>query len=169
MDTRPGLARDKLAHRTVLQVKLLDRQKRFFKRKRKLRKKKARGGEGGERGVTRVVASRYESEDECPGDSEESDTDHELGHNNNKPGLGLEPGGGLGAMSRKQCAKTRATLAGDQLENNQKGELVCLTCLKKFSNVQNLRYPSDSIMPMPRMYRCRYLNQVNLSSSIFDL
>ena len=43
-------------------------------------------------------------------------------------------------MSRRQCAKTRATLAGDQLENNQKGELVCLTCLKKFSNVQNLRY-----------------------------
>ena len=35
--------------------------------------------------------------------------------------------------------KTRNALAEEQLENNSKGELACLTCLKTFSNIQNLR------------------------------
>jgi len=42
-------------------------------------------------------------------------------------------------LSRKLFAKTRQTLAEEQLDNNSKGELVCLTCLKRFSNIQNLR------------------------------
>ena len=75
----------------------------------------------------------YQTEDECPGDSEESDSEKEDAreNNNNKAETAVN--------TRRQCAKTRTTLAENQLENNERGELVCLTCLKQFSNVQNLR------------------------------
>ena len=72
---------------------------------------------------------RFESSDSCLGDSEKSDSDSEE-RSEGEPEV---------KVSRKQCAKTRHSLAEDQLENNRKGELVCLTCLKKFSNIQNLR------------------------------
>lgn len=78
---------------------------------------------------------KYESEDECLGDSEKSDdSDCDLEKNNNKRIPSPEP-----PVLRKQCSLTRQSLAEDQLENNRRGELVCLTCLKKFSNIQNLR------------------------------
>jgi len=70
-----------------------------------------------------------ESESDCFGDSEQSDSEDDSENVRIVSPV---------TMSRKEFAKTRQTLAEEQLENN-KGELVCLTCLKRFSNVQNLR------------------------------
>ena len=75
------------------------------------------------------LSRKLDSSDSCLGDSEKSDSDSEEGE---------EPEPEV-KLWRRQCAKTRLSLAEDQLENNRKGELVCLTCLKKFSNIQNLR------------------------------
>ena len=75
------------------------------------------------------LSRKFDSSDSCLGDSEKSDSDSEEGE---------EPEPEV-KLWRRQCAKTRQSLAEDQLENNRKGELVCLTCLKKFSNIQNLR------------------------------
>lgn len=122
----------KYKSKKLMQYKLLDRQKRHFKRKRKLRRKKLPGS-GEVFSQKSSVVNDYQTEDECPGDSEESDSDTEEAreNNNNKAEAAVSV--------RRQCAKTRTTLAENQLENNERGELVCLTCLKQFSNVQNLR------------------------------
>ena len=77
------------------------------------------------------LSRKFESSDSCLGDSEKSDSDSEEGEEP-EPEVKVK-------VWRRQCAKTRQSLAEDQLENNRKGELVCLTCLKKFSNIQNLR------------------------------
>eukprot|EP00090_Calanus_glacialis_P040307 TRINITY_DN7025_c0_g1_i2.p1 TRINITY_DN7025_c0_g1~~TRINITY_DN7025_c0_g1_i2.p1 ORF type:complete len:631 (+),score=152.48 TRINITY_DN7025_c0_g1_i2:29-1921(+) len=71
-----------------------------------------------------------ESDSDCFGDSELSDSEDDS--ENVKHFSALK-------VPRKLFAKTRQTLAEEQLENNSKGELVCLTCLKRFSNIQNLR------------------------------
>ena len=77
------------------------------------------------------LSRKFESSDSCLGDSEMSDSASEEGEEP-EPEVKVK-------VWRRQCAKTRQSLAEDQLENNRKGELVCLTCLKKFSNIQNLR------------------------------
>ena len=81
-----------------------------------------------------LLITNFQSESECLGDSEKSDSGEE------------EEGEIEVKVSRKQCAKTRQSLAEDQLENNRKGELVCLTCLKKFSNIQNLRWTKENFV-----------------------
>ena len=109
--------------------RLHDRSNRFFKRKRRL----ARIGANHTNKLK--LFPKYESEDECLGDSEKSDdSDCDLEKNNNKRIPSPEP-----PVLRKQCSLTRQSLAEDQLENNRRGELVCLTCLKTLSNIQNLR------------------------------
>lgn len=107
----------------ILQQTRRDRQHRFYKRKRKLARKKPRPLQS----LQPQLTTNLQSDSECLGDSEKSDSDRS------------EEGECEVKVSRKQCAKTRQSLAEDQLENNRKGELVCLTCLKKFSNIQNLR------------------------------
>ena len=106
-----------------------DRQPRFQRRKRKLSRVKA-GAPREPRHEEKLQRDRkIESSDSCLGDSEKSDSDSD-DRSEGEPEV---------KVSRKQRAKTRHSLAEDQLENNRKGELVCLTCLKKFSNIQNLR------------------------------
>ena len=77
-----------------------------------------------------LITTNYESQSECFGDSEKSDSDDDSVNASHVADL---------KVSRKMFAKTRQSLAEEQLENNSKGELVCLTCLKRFSNIQNLR------------------------------
>ena len=122
----------KYKSKKLVQYKLLDRQKRHFKRKRKLHKRQ-KVLVCGDVLSHKTVVNDYQTEDDCPGDFEESDSEREEARedNNNKAEAAVSV--------RRQCAKTRTTLAENQLENNEKGELVCLTCLKQFSNVQNLR------------------------------
>ena len=129
-------------NRKLIQEKLFERQRRYFKRKRKLRTKKKRSlketlsiRSGGE--VRRLDFS----DDDCPGDSEESDSDEENHENNNK--INNDTTEAVTEVTRKQFSKTRQSLAEDQLENNKKGDLVCLTCLKTFANIQNLRWIID--------------------------
>jgi hypothetical protein len=57
-----------------MQYKLLDRQKRHFKRKRKLQRKKLTCVDEVFSQKSSVV-NDYQTEDECPGDSEESDSE----------------------------------------------------------------------------------------------
>ena len=105
-------------------LKLIGRQKRFLKRRRKLQKVTLKTKRTLSSNLPKKV--KYESEDDdCPGDLEESDDDH-------LPRRKFE-------VSKRLCSETRISLAEDQLENNKKGQLVCLTCLKPFSNIQNLR------------------------------
>ena len=111
----------------ILQQTRRDRQHRFYKRKRKLAMKKPKP-------LQPLLITNFQSESECLGDSEKSDSGEE------------EEGEIEVKVSRKQCAKTRQSLAEDQLENNRKGELVCLTCLKKFSNIQNLRWTKENFV-----------------------
>ena len=116
----------------LLQQTRRERQPRFHRRKRKLSRVKP-GPPREPRQEDRLKLSRkFDSSDSCLGDSEKSDSDSDEGEEE-------EEGEPEVKVSRKQCAKTRHSLAEDQLENNRKGELVCLTCLKKFSNIQNLR------------------------------
>ena len=117
----------KYKSKKLVQYRLLDRQKRYFKRKRKLCQKKLHGNNVFSQ---KNVVNDYETEDDCLGDSEESDTEDV--RENNKAEVTVR-------RQSLQCAKTRMTLAENQLENNEQGDLVCLTCLKRFSNVQNLR------------------------------
>ena len=72
----------------------------------------------------------FESESDCLGNSELSHSEDDSENVKHISPL---------KVPRKLFAKTRQTLAEEQLENNDKGELVCLTCLKRFSNIQNLR------------------------------
>ena len=124
-------------NRKLIQEKLFERQRRYFKRKRKLRTKKKRSSKE----IPLIVRSgddlrRFDnSDDDCPGDSEESDSDEE----NHKDNINRDAIEAVAGVTRKQCSRTRQSLAEDQLENNKKGDLVCLTCLKKFANIQNLR------------------------------
>ena len=113
----------------LLQQTRRDRQPRFHRRKRKLSRVKPGGPREPRLEEKLKFSRRFDSSDSCLGDSEKSDSASEEG----------EEGEPEVKVSRKQCAKTRHSLAEDQLENNRKGELVCLTCLKKFSNIQNLR------------------------------
>merc|ERR1719427_2345700 len=74
--------------------------------------------------------THMESDSDCFGDSEESESeDDSVNVKITSPEK----------ITRKEFAKTRQTLAEEQLVNNNKGELVCLTCLRRFSNIQNLR------------------------------
>ena len=70
------------------------------------------------------LSRRFDSSDSCLGDSEKSDSDSDEG----------EEGEPEVKVSRKQCAKTRHSLAEDQLENNRKGELEM-----KQQEVENMR------------------------------
>ena len=125
-------------NRKLLQEKLFERQRRYFKGKRKLRTKKKRNSK--ETPLSKRSGDdlrRFNhSDDDCPGDSEESDSDEENHENNNDKKDATEA---VAGVTRKQCSRTRQSLAEDQLENNKKGDLVCLTCLKTFANIQNLR------------------------------
>jgi len=120
--------RSKRSKNIKLQFKLLGRQKRFLRRKRTLRKIKFK--KVAEDFVSRLNVAKYESDDDCLGDSEESDND-ECDENKFQINYTRD--------SLKLCSKTRLSLAENQLDNNQKGQLTCLTCLKQFSNIQNLR------------------------------
>merc|ERR1719186_524890 len=77
-----------------------------------------------------LITTNYESQSECFGDSEMSDSDDDSVNASHAADL---------KVTRKMFAKTRQSLAEEQLENNSKGELVCLTCHNRFSNIQNLR------------------------------
>ena len=75
------------------------------------------------------------SDEDCLGGSESSDSDSDAmetsfwsdqKNKKNKP-------------SPLSLAKSRLSLAEKQLDSNETEELMCLTCLKKFSNCQNLR------------------------------
>ena len=117
----------KLHHKAEKQKKLLGRQKRFLKRKRKLVKIKNKSKTITE--TSSFISSNYVSDDEnFLGDSEESEDDGHLTTNKHSKVTNVQ-----------LCLTTRLSLAKDQLENNKKGQLVCLTCLKPFSNIQNLR------------------------------
>ena len=68
----------KYKSKKLVQYKLLDRQKRHFKRKRKLhRRRKVLLCGGGEVFCQKSVVNDYQTEDDCPGDSEESDSERE--------------------------------------------------------------------------------------------
>ena len=69
--------------------------------------------------------------DDCLGDSELSDSDTEEERNDRLERDRRE--------MRTLLAKTRLSLAEKQLDGGDSDDLVCLTCLKKFSNIQNLR------------------------------
>ena len=68
---------------------------------------------------------------DCPGDSEssESESGEPVPHSSKK----------LGSKLNLVTLKDRLSLAEKQLDNNETEGLVCLTCLKRFSNCQNLR------------------------------
>ena len=117
---------------SMMRLKLLGRQKRFLKRRRKLQKIILKTKQAVASIIPKSV--KYESEDDdCPGDMEESDDDGDQ-----LPIRKFE------VSTRRLCSETRQSLAEDQLQNNKKGQLVCLTCLKQFSNIQNLRYKIDN-------------------------
>ena len=126
--------RSKRSKNVKLQFKLLGRQKRFLRRKRTLRKIKLKK-DVEEDFVSRFSFSKYESDDDCLGGSEESEAECD----ENKFQINCT------RDTIKLCSKTRLSLAENQLGNNQKGQLTCLTCFKQFSNIQNLRYLIDSI------------------------
>ena len=78
-------------------------------------------------------SSSYSALSDCPGDSESSDSD---------------AGESLTSRPKKVASKKRTvsitvrdrlSLAEKQLDNNETEGLICLTCLKRFSNCQNLR------------------------------
>ena len=69
--------------------------------------------------------------DDCLGDSELSDSDTEEERIDRMERDRRE--------MRTLLAKTRLSLAEKQLDSCDSDDLVCLTCLKKFSNIQNLR------------------------------
>jgi len=75
--------------------------------------------------------THHDSESDCLGDSEKSDSDDDTS--------GIASHAVDLKVTRKLLVKTRQNLAEEQLENNSKGQLVCLTCLKRFSNIQNLK------------------------------
>ena len=109
-------------------------------------------------------SSNIES-DNCPGDSELSSSDGETERCNlrkksqpssqvilkdrRKPLLHAPENRGVRSVSLKD----RLSLAEKQLDNNETEGLICLTCLKRFSNCQNLRrhlrlhIARDSITP----------------------
>ena len=120
--------RSKRSRNGKLQFKLLGRQKRFLRRKRTLRKNKLKKAVD-EDIVSRLSVSKYESDDDCLGGSEESEAECD----ENKFQINYK------RDAIKLCSKTRLSLAENQLDNNQKGQLMCLTCFKQFSNIQNLR------------------------------
>ena len=72
---------------------------------------------------------------DCPGDSESSESEcgENLPGNNRKSGLPHKKRTPLVSV------KDRLSLAEKQLDNNETEGLICLTCLKRFSNCQNLR------------------------------
>jgi hypothetical protein len=61
---------------------------------------------------------------DCPGDSESSDDERFVTRPKRRHAV---------------TAKDRLSLAEKQLDNNETEGLICLTCLKRFSNCQNLR------------------------------
>ena len=100
----------------------------FQMRKRRIRKKKRKI-----KVIEKHIQDKIlncESNSDCFGDSEFSDSEDDS--ENMKYISPLK-------VPRTLFVKTRQTLAEEQLENNSKGELVCLTCLQRFSNIQNLR------------------------------
>ena len=78
-------------------------------------------------------SSSYSALSDCPGDSESSDSDAE----ENSASRSKQQTKKKRAMSI--TAKDRLSLAEKQLDNNETEGLICLTCLKRFSNCQNLR------------------------------
>ena len=109
-------------------------------------------------------SSNIES-DNCPGDSELSSSDGEYEQynqdrrsqlnvqvmlkNRTKPQIDIQEKRSTHSVSLKD----RLSLAEKQLDNNETEGLICLTCLKRFSNCQNLRrhlrlhIARDSITP----------------------
>ena len=113
------------------------------KRLKRKRKKPARmaadlDGDSGCHSVeSRSESSSYSQESSCPGDSESSSCESETSK-----------------FSKSVVTlKDRLSLAEKQLDNNETEGLICLTCLKRFSNCQNLRrhlrlhISRDSITP----------------------
>ena len=116
------------------------------------------GGDSGCHSAGGGSSSNGELTSDCPGDSESSDSDSET-----KKSQLLEkrlrfstaansiPSTGAGAAADK--SKNKLSLAERQLDNNETEGLVCMTCLKRFSNCQNLRrhlrlhIARDSIKP----------------------
>ena len=115
------------------------------------------GGDSGCHSAGGGSSSNGELTSDCPGDSESSDSDSET-----KKSQLLEkrlrfttaansiPSTGTGAADK---SKNKLSLAERQLDNNETEGLVCMTCLKRFSNCQNLRrhlrlhIARDSIKP----------------------
>jgi len=98
---------------------VLTQESKTFRKKLKLKKHKMQ-----------KRTKHTESDSDCFGDSEQSESEDD---SVNDKATSPEK------ITRKEFAKTRQTLAEEQLVNNNKGELVCLTCLRRFSNIQNLR------------------------------
>ena len=113
---------------TQMRLKLSEKRRisECHRKKRKIKKRLKQN----DKKESNLFATNYESQSECFGDSEMSDSDDDSVNASHVADL---------KVSRKMFAKTRQSLAEEQLENNSKGELVCLTCLKRFSNIQNLR------------------------------
>ena len=78
-----------------------------------------------------VALGHVANSDDCLGDSELSDTDDE---DDRREQLEKER-----REMKTILARTRLSLAEKQLDTGEAEDLVCLTCLKKFSNIQNLR------------------------------
>ena len=108
-------------------------------------------------------SSNIES-DNCPGDSELSSSEGESEEYTavRKPeirssvifkGKTKSQSSSHDSVSRSVSLKDRLSLAEKQLDNNETEGLICLTCLKRFSNCQNLRrhlrlhIARDSITP----------------------
>ena len=97
------------------------------------------------------------SSDDCPGDSESSDSDAEDQKSKDLEKCFARKNNAAtnvnSSVSGHYHAKERFSLAEKQLDNNETEGLVCLTCLKRFSNCQNLRrhlrlhISRDSIKP----------------------
>ena len=103
-------------------------------------------------------SSNGELTSDCPGDSEESSSDSDsemkksqqlekcVAKRKNQQSQGAKANSGT-------TLKERLSLAEKQLDNNDTESLLCMTCLKRFSNCQNLRrhlrlhIARDSIKP----------------------
>ena len=106
-------------------------------------------GDSGCHSAGGVSSSNGELTSDCPGDSESSESDSEA-----KKDKCLEKRWQTKSTSHKDGhQKNKLSLAEKQLDNNETQGLVCLTCLKRFSNCQNLRrhlrlhIARDSIQP----------------------
>ena len=127
------------------------RHRRHLSHQRRQQRLEQDGGDSGCHSAGGGSSSNGELTSDCPGDSESSDSDSET-----KKSQLLEKRlrfTSNSSVSAAEKLKNKLSLAERQLDNNETEGLVCLTCLKRFSNCQNLRrhlrlhIARDSIKP----------------------